>query len=109
MVEKANIARQMATMNPPISPRPAVNAAWVIGAPVTQNIGDGTYYHSGVLAIRAAIAAGTNITYKLLYNDAVAMTGGQPVEGSPTVPQFSPVRPAKAHAVRITRQRSELL
>ncbi len=52
---------------------------------VFQNLGDGTYFHSGFLAIRQAIAGRANITYKILYNDAVAMTGGQPVDGSITV------------------------
>ena len=60
---------------------------------VFQNLGEGTYYHSGSMAIRQAIAAKANITYKILYNDAVAMTGGQPVDGPVSVQ-------AIAHEVR---------
>jgi indolepyruvate ferredoxin oxidoreductase len=56
---------------------------------VFVNLGDGTYFHSGLLAIRAAIAAKGTLTYKILYNDAVAMTGGQPVDGVLTVPQIA--------------------
>ena len=70
-------------------------ASWVGEAPFVktphmfQNIGDGTYYHSGLLAVRAAKASGVNVTYKILYNDAVAMTGGQHVDGPLTVPQIT--------------------
>ncbi len=70
-------------------------ANWVGLAPfvetphVFQNLGDGTYFHSGHLAIRQAVAAGSRITYKILYNDAVAMTGGQPVDGKLGVGQIT--------------------
>ena len=97
-------------------------AAWIGQAPFTEtehvfvNIGDGTYFHSGILAIRAAVAAKVNITYKILYNDAVAMTGGQPVDGGLTVPQIAHQLHAEGvgHVVVVTDgtprswQRSEL-
>ncbi|MGH1369253.1 MAG: indolepyruvate ferredoxin oxidoreductase family protein [Maritimibacter sp.] len=70
-------------------------ANWIGEAPfsttehVFQNLGDGTYNHSGLLAIRAAISAGTSMTYKILYNDAVAMTGGQANEGGLDAPRIA--------------------
>ncbi|MDH3317297.1 MAG: indolepyruvate ferredoxin oxidoreductase family protein [Gammaproteobacteria bacterium] len=73
----------------------AEGASWIGEAPFSrrkhmfQNVGDGTYFHSGVMAIRAAIAANTNITFKILYNDAVAMTGGQPMDGPLTVDRIT--------------------
>ena len=77
---------------------------WVGLAPFTAmphmfaNMGDGTYQHSGLLAIRQALAARVRITYKILYNDAVAMTGGQPAEGAPSVTSIA--RQLHAEGVR---------
>jgi indolepyruvate ferredoxin oxidoreductase len=84
-------------------------ANWIGHAPFTdtphifQNLGDGTYFHSGLLAIRAAVTANVNITYKILANGAVAMTGGQPIEGEAmagevTVPEIA--RQLDAEGVR---------
>ena len=70
-------------------------ANWIGEAPfskrshVFQNLGDGTYNHSGYMAIRASVAAGVNVTYKILFNDAVAMTGGQRNDGGLTVPMIA--------------------
>jgi indolepyruvate ferredoxin oxidoreductase len=70
-------------------------AAWIGQAAFSKlphvfaNLGDGTYFHSGYLAIRAALAANVAITYKILYNDAVAMTGGQPIDGTTSVPMIA--------------------
>lgn len=83
----------------------AEGANWIGIAPfsktqhIFQNMGDGTYYHSGIMAIRAAISAKVNITYKILFNDAVAMTGGQPHDGVMT-----PISIAQqCHAEGVTR------
>ena len=78
---------------------------------VFANLGDGTYFHSGMLAIRQSIAAGVNITYKILYNDAVAMTGGQPVgersEGHSVIQIASSMRAEGAVKIAIVTDEPE--
>ncbi|MCC7016079.1 MAG: indolepyruvate ferredoxin oxidoreductase family protein, partial [Rhodospirillales bacterium] len=90
-------------------------AAWIGQAPfsatphVFANIGDGTYFHSGLLTIRAAVAAGVNMTYKILYNDAVAMTGGQPMDGPLDVPRITaPVRAEGVERIAVVADEPEL-
>ena len=86
-------------------------ANWIGEAPfskrkhVFQNLGDGTYNHSGYMAIRAAIASGVNITYKILFNDAVAMTGGQANDGGLTVPQIAAPGRGRRRQARRRRHR----
>lgn len=90
-------------------------ATWIGAAPfvktkhVFQNLGDGTYYHSGLLAVRSAVASGVNITYKILYNDATAMTGGQPLAGPISVGDITrQVAAEGARRVVVVSDRPEL-
>jgi len=87
---------------------------WVGQAPfvkrghVFQNLGDGTYYHSGLMALRQAVAAKVDITYKILFNDAVAMTGGQPHDGPLTVPMITrQVQSEGVTAIRVVTDEPE--
>src|SRR5213592_737674 len=73
----------------------AEGAPWIGQAAFTNekhifsNLGDGTYFHSGLLAVRQSIASQVNIIYKILFNDAVAMTGGQPIDRTMKVPEMT--------------------
>ncbi|MDN5925817.1 MAG: indolepyruvate ferredoxin oxidoreductase family protein [Hyphomicrobiales bacterium] len=73
----------------------AASSRFTGGGHIFQNLGEGTWYHSGSMAIRQAVAAKANITYKILYNDAVAMTGGQPVDGPVSVEAIAHVARAE--------------
>jgi indolepyruvate ferredoxin oxidoreductase len=91
--------RTMQTVNMGNEGMPWLGAQSFVDTPhMFQNLGDGTYTHSGLLAIRASVAAKSNVTFKILYNDAVAMTGGQPAEGALTPLQI--VREMLAEGVR---------
>jgi indolepyruvate ferredoxin oxidoreductase len=80
------------------------------GRHIFQNLGDGTFYHSGSLAIRQAVAADANITFKILFNDAVAMTGGQPVDGPISVEAIaSSVRAEGVQRIALVSDEPELL
>ncbi|HEX8056299.1 MAG TPA: indolepyruvate ferredoxin oxidoreductase family protein [Novosphingobium sp.] len=81
--------RTMQTVSMGQEGMPWVGAQTFVETPhMFQNLGDGTYTHSGLLTIRASVAAKSNVTFKILYNDAVAMTGGQPAEGALTPEQI---------------------